>query len=173
MDVSCPIDGFAADEPAPDGLDVADSARGTARGAGWVLRWAAALGVLAWSASVLVEFGYCLAAEQTLARAARAGVMEATLPRATGHSIEQVIWKRLDEWAIPHSGARIALVHNGTPVAGVFQPRPGDRISITLTVSSQAVLPGWLQAVTSWSGDRPITAHAERELPHRFLSTEP
>jgi hypothetical protein len=159
-------EGSVAD-PLPKGKENA------ARGVGWVMRWAAALGVLAWSASVLVEFGYSVAAEQTLARAARAGAMEATLPRATSHSIEQVIWKRLDERAIPRSGARIALAHNGAPVAGAFHPRPGDHVSITLSVSSKAVLPGWLQAVTAWSDGQPIIVRSERELPGRALNAAP
>ncbi len=141
---------------------------GGARGVGWVVRWACAVGVLAWSASLLAEFACALVAEQSLARAARAGAIEATLPRATGQSIHAVVASRLDAAAIPRAGAKMLVSRNGSPVGGAFRPRPGDRVMVTLSVPASAVLPGWLQAVP-WSGGRPITVRAERELPRRTL----
>ncbi len=138
------------------------------RGVGWVVRWACVVGVLVWSASLLAEFGYALVAEQSLARAAQAGAVEATLPRATSHSIERVVGGRLEAAAIPRASTRIVLARNGSPVGGAFRPQPGDRVAVALSVPSAAVLPGWLQAMP-WTGGGPITARAERELPSRSL----
>src|SRR5262245_2189949 len=64
-------------------------------GIGWVLKWTVAMAVLLYATTVLTEFGYSLAAEQLLAHAARAGALEATLPRATVHTVEQSIRRQL------------------------------------------------------------------------------
>jgi len=139
------------------------------RGVAWVVRWVAVMGMLAWAAAQVVAFGYQLAAEQTLARAARAGALEATLPRATAASIADVIWTRLDDWAIPRREMQITLTQNGTPLHQQFHPRPGDRVAVTLRVASVSVLPAWLRNVSIAASGRHITAHAVRELPGRSL----
>src|SRR5437764_1142099 len=72
--------------------------RDTRRGVGWVLAWAGALAVLATGAGVLTEFAYVLAAERTLSVAARAGAMEATLPRATYQSVTAAVDGRLNQY---------------------------------------------------------------------------
>ena len=61
------------------------------RGVGWVLRWAAAIAVFGVAGIVLLDFACRLGAEQALARAATAGLREASLPRATSRSVEQSI----------------------------------------------------------------------------------
>src|SRR3954465_13357830 len=68
--------------------------RDTRRGVCWVLAWIGALAVIAVAAGALTEFSYMLAAEHALLVAARAGAMEATLPRATYQSVTAAVDRR-------------------------------------------------------------------------------
>jgi len=141
----------------------------SARGVGWVLRWAAALAVLIASLVILIDFAYTLAAEQTLARAARAAALEATLPHATLQSIVDTAERRMQDLDEDRGTWKIYVEQNGTPVRGVLRPQEGDRLTVTLAVPSQAVLPGWLHIASAWQSDRPIEARAERRMPtHRL-----
>ena len=105
------------------------------RGVGWVLRWAATLMVLAAAAVILVVFGYQLAAERALARAATAGLREAALPRATNDSVEAVVRRRLAGTLALDRATRIDLTN------------AGGRRSIGLAVPMDVVLPRWLSLV--------------------------
>ena len=79
MDAQTSFDLFAHfDRPAK----VVEAHTVPTRGIRWVLIWAAALGVLFVAASVLIEFIYCLTAEHTLVRAARAGAQIGALCEA-------------------------------------------------------------------------------------------
>ena len=110
-----------------------------------------------------------MAAEQALGRAARAGVLEATLPRATQQTIVETIERRLTGYALPSGALRIAVEQNGLPVLRAFQIAGDDRISITLSVDTETVLPAWLRAATVWRGESQIKARAERRIPGRQL----
>src|SRR3972149_1143722 len=83
------------------------------RGVGWVLRWAAALTVLAASAAILLAFAYQLAAERALAGAAAAGLREASLPRATSGSVEAVVRRQLAGRFDVHRATTVELLQNG------------------------------------------------------------
>jgi hypothetical protein len=133
------------------------------------MRWTAAFAVLFVSGSVLAEFAYCVAAEHTVARAARAGALEATLPRATAKSITASITRRLTGFPDAAGRTRLVIHRNGRPVLSRMIVQPSDRISVHVTVPSTAVLPRWLQAVKFWRGNAPIEAHAERNVPGRRL----
>ena len=65
------------------------------RGVGWVLRWAGTLATIAFSLLKLIDFSYQIDLDQTLDRAARAGALEATLPRASSQSVVQSVERRL------------------------------------------------------------------------------
>ena len=145
--------------------DIKPSERTPARGVLWVLRWAAALAMLVSSAAILVEFGYCLAAEQTLARAARAGVLEATLPRATYRSVEESVWRRLGRWEIATAELNLRFEQNGAAVRGRFVARAGDRFAISLAVPTRVALPAWLRAIAWRPSDSQIVVRAERRMP--------
>jgi hypothetical protein len=140
------------------------------RGVSWVLKWAAAFGVLFVAACALLQFGYCVAAEQALSRAAQAGALEATLPRATQQSIVKTIERRLTGYSIPTAALRIAVQQNGVPLRRVFRIADDDRISVTLSLSADAALPAWLRAVAFWHGESQIEAWAERRIPDRRLN---
>jgi hypothetical protein len=135
-----------------------------------VLRWAAALAVLYFSACVLAEFAYCLAAEHALSRAARAGAFEATLPRATCQSVRAAAARRLTSYQ--HIAGRLQLVirQNAAPLRTKLQPQPGDRISVSIATSERAVTPRWLQALKFWSSGQHILVTAERQMPGRALA---
>ena len=135
------------------------------RGVGWVLGRAAALAVLFFAAGVLSEFTYSLAAERTLARAARAAAFEATLPRASLPSIAQVVERRVAGYPRLGSQLRLHVEQNGLPVVGRFRPQQGDRLSVTLAAPSWTVLPDWLRLLTAWRGDSQITGRAEQNMP--------
>jgi hypothetical protein len=139
------------------------------RGVTWVLRWAVALVVLVLASSVLIEFGYCLAAEHKLARAARAGALEATLPRASYQSVTQSVQRRLTSYALPTGRWRLNLAQNGAPVRGQIDPADGDRLSVTLAMPTSAVMPRWLRTAIFWRGESQITIRADRRLPSQEL----
>ena len=107
--------------------------RDTRRGIGWVLAWAGALAVLAIAAGVLTEFAYVLAAERTLSVAARAGAMEATLPRATYQSVTAAVDRRLNQYPLLAKQLQLSLLQNGTLVQSQFRQHDGDRFAITLS----------------------------------------
>jgi hypothetical protein len=137
------------------------------RGVGWVLRWSAAIAALLIAGVPLATFSFCLAAERDLARAARAGAAEASLPRATTQSVVQSIERRLEGYA--RDRVRFSLQQNGAPVRGAFQVSDGDRLSVTLAVSTHDVLPRWLRSVALWQAESQIVVQAERRLPGREL----
>jgi len=118
------------------------------RGVGWVLRWAAALAVLSASATILVAFGYELAAERTLAQAAAAGIREAALPRATGRSVERAVRRQLASFLDLDRMTKITLERNGWVVRGAIQRQAGDLVSLTLSAPGDAALPRWLHVLT-------------------------
>jgi hypothetical protein len=139
------------------------------RGVTWVLRWAAALVVLIFSCGVLTEFAYCLVAEHTVARASRAGALEAALPRATTKSIAQSVTQRLAGYPSASGKTRLIIRHNGKPILGRLKVQPGDRISVHVEVPSTAVLPRWIHRLKFWHGNPPIEASAERKIPDRMI----
>src|SRR6186997_2751598 len=65
------------------------------RNIAWTLRWAAALATIAVATSQLIAFAYQLSTEHTLAAAARAGALEATLPRASVRTVTETVARRL------------------------------------------------------------------------------
>jgi hypothetical protein len=121
------------------------------RGVGWVLRWAGVLAVLAAAAMILVAFAYQLAAERTLARAAAAGLREASLPRATEQTVEAAIRRRLADSRAFGRATRVSLA------------KAGDRISVGLAVPVLAIVPRWLPAV-SWYDDAEIRFRTEGQF---------
>jgi hypothetical protein len=143
------------------------------RGVGWVLGWAGALTAMFASFVVLAEFGYQMSAEQTLARAARAGALEATLPRATYRSVEETIDRRLRSLVGRGAGRRIYISQNEKPVQAIVRQGEDDRFSVTLTLADQAVMPGWLNALRFWRPASTLEARAERRTPGSRIAAGP
>jgi hypothetical protein len=139
------------------------------RGVRWVLKWTAAVGVLVFATAVLAEFAYLAPAEQALARAARAGLVEATLPRASFDSVRATIERRLESYPGLANRVRLSLTNNSTPTNGILQPRDGDRLSIVLTADSDAALPTWLKTIRFWRSGPQLRVHDERAMPSRKL----
>jgi len=138
--------------------------RDTRRGICWVLVWAGALAVLAIAAGVLTEFAYVLAAERTLSIAARAGAMEATLPRATSQSVTAAVDRRLIQYPVLAKQLHLSLLQNGALVQSQFRQHAGDLFAITLSGPSSSAVPEWLRTLMFWRGESAIQAHAERQL---------
>jgi len=134
-----------------------------------VLKWAAAMGVLFFAAGVLLQLTYCIAAERTLSNAARAGVLEATLPRATRDSIVRTIEHRLAGRSVSPGSLQIAIQKNDAPLQRIYRLAEDDRVSVTLALPFSAVSPTWLRAMTFWTGDPPVRARAEQRIPGRRL----
>jgi hypothetical protein len=141
--------------------------RDTRRGVRWVLAWAGALAVLTIAFGILTEFAYVLAAERTLSVAARAGAMEATLPRATYQSIMAAVDRRLIEWPLLANQLQLSLFQNGALVQSQIRQHEGDLFAITLSGPSSSAVPEWLRNLIFWRGHSAIQAHAERQLPGR------
>jgi hypothetical protein len=147
--------------------------RDTRRGVVWVLAWAGAVATLAVASSVLLEFAYLLAAERTLSVAARAGAMEATLPRATYRSVTAAIDRRLIQYPSLARHLHLSLLQNGSLVQSQFRQCDGDRISISISAPSSCALPDWLRRFTFWQVNSQIQATAERCVPGRKLAYSP
>jgi hypothetical protein len=114
------------------------------RGVSWVLTWAAAVAVLCWAAIILLSFGYQLAAEQALSRAVTAGLHEAAQDRATRHTVEQTVLRRLNERGYPTQQATVMLLRGGTPISGAVRSAPNDQLSASISIPNDALLPSWL-----------------------------
>jgi len=143
------------------------------RGVGWVLCWAAALGVLVLAACTLIELSYCLAAEQSLSRAARAAALEATLPRASLQTVAATIERHLANASLPAGCWQFSLLRNGAPVRGAFRPAGGDSWSVVLSMPSDEALPRWLRQLHFWHSNATITVAAQRHTPGRELRPKP
>jgi hypothetical protein len=141
------------------------------RGVRWVLKWTAAVGVLVFATGVLAEFAYLARAEQTLARAALAGLVEATLPRASFDSVRATIERRLESYSGMSNRLRFSLTKNSAPTDRILQPRDGDRLSVVLTADSDAALPTWLKTIRFWRSGPQLQVQAEREMPSRELKS--
>jgi hypothetical protein len=144
--------------------------RDTRRGVGWVLAWAGAIAVFTIAAGILTEFAYVFAAERALSVAARAGAMEATLPRATYQSVTAAVDRRLRHYPLLAKQVRLALLQNGTLVQSQFRQHDGDHFAITLSGPDSAAVPDWLRPLTFWRADSAIQAYAEQQLPGRKLA---
>lgn len=142
----------------------------TRRGVGWVLGWAGALGVLVITAASLVEFACRASATHTLSIAARAGAIEATLPRATYQSIAATIERRLARYPTFVNQVALTLSQNGESVQTRFRRREGDRLAVALSAPGRASVPTWLQRFSFWRTDSRIHAEAEQIVPGRKLA---
>jgi hypothetical protein len=162
-----PVGHDAAEFVGPSTRHESNDALVKTRGIAWVLKWFAAMAVIAFAASILVEFAYIAAAKSVMIRAARAGALEATLPRATYQSVSQTVARRLAGHRSLASHMRLGVFQNGVPVGATFQPQQGDDIAITIMADASAVLPGWLQRMRFWQRRGTIDARAERQIPGR------
>jgi hypothetical protein len=142
----------------------------TRRGVGWVLGWAGALGVLAIVAGLLTEFACLVSARHALAIAARAGAVEATLPRATYQSITAPVERRLTGSPALATQVLLTLSQNAVPVQTQFRQREGDRIVVSLSAPGIAGVPTWLRLFSFWNARSRIQAQAEQVIPARKLA---
>jgi hypothetical protein len=142
----------------------------TRRGVAWVLGWAGALAVLAITAGLLAELAYLASAEHALSVAARAGAIEATLPRATYQSVVATVERRLAQYPALAQQVLLTLSQNGVPVQTQFRQREGDRIAISLSAPGSAGIPEWLRRFSCWRAGSRIRAEAEQVIPGRKLA---
>jgi hypothetical protein len=138
------------------------------RGVGWVLRWAAAIAVIWIAGCVLAEFWCSLTAEHMLARAARAGALEATLPRATHRTVVEAVTRRLANRAWTKQ-MTLSVQQNGTAIGGMIRATGGDRMAVTMVAPARSVLPPWLSFLSFHTNESQIEVRAEREIPGRLL----
>jgi hypothetical protein len=131
------------------------------RGVGWVLKWAAAVCVLAATAVILLSFAFRLAAERTFTEAAAVGLRAAALPRATSRSVEQSIHRELARYIRSEGGVSVALQSAGRPVKGAIDHRLSGQLSVTLSAPLAVSLPNWLSAVSPWSRDTLLVAKVD------------
>jgi hypothetical protein len=138
----------------------------TKRGIGWVLKWAAAAAILMIAASVLAQFAYVLAAEHKLNLAARAAVLEATLPHASTDTVKAVLKRRLANSA--HADhLQLTILQNGKPNDQHIRQSDGDRFSVSVSMPKSDAVPRWTKLFCPTHDDLSISAHAERQIPGR------
>jgi hypothetical protein len=122
------------------------------RGVGWVMRWAAAIAMLGVAGIVLLDFAYRVAGEQALVRAAKAGVRETAMPRATSRSVEQSICRALGELPPGCRSLRIVMTSGGKPWRGGRTADSAAAIVITLSLPVAEVIPDWLRVISPATG---------------------
>lgn len=142
----------------------------TRRGVCWVLAWASALAVIGIAATILIGFTNVLAAERALQRAAQAGALEATLPRANYQSILATVERRLANYPSLADHLQLSLQQNGVLVQSQFHQFEGDQVLVSLSVPRSAASSNWLQAWIKERGDTTIKACAKRQIPGRKLA---
>jgi hypothetical protein len=130
------------------------------RGVGWVLRWAAAAAVIAFTLALSAAFALQLSAEATLRRAAAAGLREAALPRATSESVVSVVRRQLAARPKLMRGVQLQLTSAGVPIRGVISSGDTSQLSLTLTVPASAALP---RSLALFTGDSTIRVQAGAE----------
>lgn len=138
----------------------------------WILKWAAALAVIAIAASQLTAFAFVWHGERQLELAARAGASESILPRATYATISAALERRLASYPQLRHYLQQTVLQNGRPVGPRFQAGEDDRISVTVSAPASAFLPGWLTHLPTWRSEVLITARAERTMPSHKLRPE-
>jgi len=141
----------------------------TRRGIGSVLAWVAATAVIVFAAGVLLELAYVFAAERALSIAARAGAMEATLPRATLQSVTATVERRLSQYPLLAKQLHVTLLQNGAPIQTLFRQADGDRFTVSLSAPGSSAIPEWLRGVTMLRREADIHAQAEKTMPGRTL----
>lgn len=134
------------------------------RGIGWVLRWAAAIAVLAFTILVLVAFAYQLSAEAALRRAAAAGMREAALPRSTSDSVAAVVRQQLSGRPQLQRALQLQLAAGGVPIRGPIEMSKVSPLSLSLAVPTANALPRPLGAL---AGDSLLRVRIERPTPIR------
>jgi len=128
------------------------------RGVGWVLRWAAALTMLAFSVLVFAAFAFQLSAEAALRQAAAAGLREAALPRSTSASVAVVVRRQLAARPRLLRATQMQLLSNGVPIRGPIRSLSSARISLSLTAPTVDVLPSSLAVL---AGDSQIRVQSD------------
>lgn len=135
------------------------------RGPGFVIAWAAALGLMLLAATVLGQFAVLLVREQQLAGAARAALAEAALPRASTESVERAARRHLRGYP-----AWAAEVQTMTRVNGRLQfPRSqwqlarGDELKVSVGCLASSAAPDWLQCA-GLSLDRSVLQATARRV---------
>jgi hypothetical protein len=104
---------------------------------GGIVRRGFAVGVVLVTVFVIVQAVSLVAAERQLAQAAKAGIREAALPKATLQSVTHTVQNHLN-------GACVYLFHNGRQVQRRFRPASGDDVRVIVTIPAARLLPRWL-----------------------------
>jgi len=131
------------------------------RDVAWVLRWAAVVTVLLYSAIVLAAFSYHVSAEHALHQATTIGLREAALFRATSDSVETVIRQHLAARSPALRAASLRLTVDGQPLRGPIRFNQGERLSVSLSVATADFMPRWLTLLT---GESVVVVHGEQQL---------
>jgi hypothetical protein len=64
---------------------------------------------------------------------------------------------------------QLAILQNGAPLRTNLQPRPGDRLSVSIAVPVRTVLPRWLQTLKFWGSGEQMQVLTERQMPGRDI----
>jgi hypothetical protein len=127
-----------------------------------VLGWAFSLTVFAAAAVFVMQMAFVIAAEQSLIAAAQAAVDEATLPRATRATVQAAVDRRLAPTGLAVAACQVALQQNGAGVSRSIRSRPGDRLSVAISVASRDVLPRWLARWSVLNRRETVSVRADR-----------
>ena len=129
-----------------------------------MLKWALVVLALVVSSLTLYRFSLLLRGEISLVRAAEAGVLEATLPRATARSVSEAVRRQLLQNGHYYEVPQILLSRNGVLVSGPCRSRRGDSWSVQIAARTHDFLPGWLSRWEPGRGSAFLTAGARREM---------
>jgi hypothetical protein len=132
--------------------------------------WAAALTMLAFTASILTEFAYVVGARSVLDRAARAAALEAAMPRATYQTVAATVDRRLAGYPAIAAAVQLRIEINGFSARGPLQVQGGDTIGVVLSVTSTEVIPSWIERLPFRRCTSDLRATSQRTVPSRRLA---
>jgi hypothetical protein len=148
-----------------------DFRRSSVRGIGWVLKWAAAIGVLALASILFLDFAYRLVAEQALGRAATGGLRCASLSHGTPLSVNAAMCHELGPDLLRGAQVRVQF----GPPAGrpSLQRQVGAVKSVTISVPATNALPDWLRALSPFFGGELKATRTTAQLTFAALTNYP
>jgi hypothetical protein len=133
----------------------------------WVLRGGVLLLVTLAAGLHAALFLAVVSAGEQLQTIAEEAALEATLPKASRSTVEQLAIRRLARIGIPIGSEAVYLEQNGQAARRWHCARSGDEFAVSITVPTATWLPRPISRWCDWVGPRNLRVRAERVVAAR------